>query len=155
MEQKLFRSRRHRVISGVCGGLGRYFSVDPIVFRFAFIAMLMAGGSSIIVYLILLIIIPKEPLPAFASQTGSQNNASNTPEGNTAFDNFQSQDLESSPADSTSIVFGLLLISGGALLLLHNLVPLFNIQKLWPASLVIIGLGLIFKKSHDNNNTKA
>jgi phage shock protein C len=54
--------------------------------------------------------------------------------------------------DSTSLVFGLLLISGGVLLLLNNLVPYLKMQKLWPVILIMIGLGLLFNKKKDKNN---
>jgi phage shock protein C len=54
--------------------------------------------------------------------------------------------------DSTSLVFGLLLISGGVLLLLNNLIPYLKIQKLWPVILIMIGLGLLFNKKKNKNN---
>lgn len=136
MGNKLFRCRYNAVISGVCGGLGKYFGIDALIFRFAFVALLLAGGSSIIIYLILLVVIPKEPLLQESAGTGSS-----------SFNTFQQEDLAAEETDnSNKTIFGLLLISGGALMLLNNLVPLFNLKKLWPAILVIIGLGLLFQK---------
>ena len=147
MNKKLQRSRNHRIMSGVCGGLGEYFDIDPIIFRFGFVALLLAGGSSIIIYLILLIVVPKEPLVINANY--NENSASSG-----TFDNFQQQDLgKTDDADNSNrTIFGLILICGGAFLLLNNLVKAFNIEKLWPAILVIIGLGLLFQKPKKDNN---
>jgi phage shock protein C len=137
MSKKLTRSRSRRILGGVCGGLGEYFDVDAIIFRFAFFALLMAGGSSIIIYLILMIVIPNEPS---LSQTQAQANAglSVVPQGEA--DN------------STRLVIGLLLITAGVFILLNNLVPYFRLEKLWPAILVIIGLGLLFQRKNKSEN---
>ena len=145
MIKKFQRTRNEKVISGVCGGLGNYFEVDPIIFRFAFIALLLAGGSSIFIYIILIIVIPKEP---YIIQTQGTANDS-------TFDNFQQQDLAGKETENGNrTVFGLLLISGGALMLLYNIMPYFKLEKLWPVILVIIGLGLLFqKKNKDTNQT--
>lgn len=146
MNDKLYRSRDNKVISGVCSGLGNYFGVDPLIFRMGFVALLLAGGSSIIIYLLLLIIIPKEPIT-----TTPNLNTSDPSSG--GFEQFQQEDL---PADetmnSTKTIFGLLFISGGALMLLNNLVPSINLKKLWPAVLIIIGLGLLMQKNKKEDN---
>jgi len=36
---RLVRSRRGRLIGGVCSGLGAHFGVDPILFRIAFVGL--------------------------------------------------------------------------------------------------------------------
>ncbi|MDI1235482.1 MAG: PspC domain-containing protein [bacterium] len=147
MNKKLYRSRIHRVISGVCGGLGEYFNIDPIVFRFVFIALLLAGGSSFFIYLIFLVVIPKVPFEFDTRESHSEQTRENS------FDAFQQADLASNGTDDTNrTIFGLILISGGALLLLNNLVKAFNIEKLWPVVLVIIGLGLLFQKNKKNKD---
>ena len=139
MNKKLLRSRDSKLIGGVCGGLGNYFDVDPIIFRFAFVALLLAGGGGLVIYIILLVTMPKEPIMVFKQ-------SENQPIAN-SFEAFQQQDLAKEEIESSSkTLFGLLLITAGALLLLHNLVPLFKLGKLWPAILVIAGLGLIFQK---------
>jgi phage shock protein C len=70
------------------------------------------------------------------------------------FDNFQQHDLPITDTEnSNKTIFGLLLISAGALMLLNNLVPMINLKKMWPAILIIIGLGLIFQKSKKENKS--
>jgi phage shock protein C len=56
--KKLYRSKTDRVIFGVCGGLGEYFEVDSLILRILFILLTFTGGSGIIIYIILAIIIP-------------------------------------------------------------------------------------------------
>lgn len=57
----LRRSRRRRIIAGVCGGLGEFFGISPNWFRLAFLIALIPGGvPGIGAYLLLWIIIPKE-----------------------------------------------------------------------------------------------
>jgi phage shock protein PspC (stress-responsive transcriptional regulator) len=48
----LTRSTDDQVLAGLCGGLGRYFGLDPMVFRIAFVVLTMVGGSGILLYLL-------------------------------------------------------------------------------------------------------
>lgn len=59
--KRLYRSRSDRMISGVCGGLGEYLKVDPTLIRLAFVALALAAGPGIPLYVILWLIIPQEP----------------------------------------------------------------------------------------------
>ena len=54
-------SREDRVIGGVCGGLGRYFNVDPILFRIGGGGADFVGGAGLLLYLAGLLLIPSEP----------------------------------------------------------------------------------------------
>jgi phage shock protein PspC (stress-responsive transcriptional regulator) len=65
--RRLLRSRSNRVIGGVCGGLGRYFNVDPILFRIGAIALALVGGAGVLLYLAALVLIPNES-PGAAEQ---------------------------------------------------------------------------------------
>jgi phage shock protein C len=55
----LRRSKHDRVIAGVAGGLGRYLDVDPVLFRIAFILLLVPGGIGLIIYIISWIAMPE------------------------------------------------------------------------------------------------
>ena len=59
--KKLYRSRKQRLIAGVCGGLAEYFDMDPTWMRLIFIVLLLAFGSTLIVYLIMWLIVPDAP----------------------------------------------------------------------------------------------
>lgn len=57
----LRRSRRDRVLAGVCGGLGEFFGIAAIWFRLAFLIALLPGGiPGILAYVICWIVIPSE-----------------------------------------------------------------------------------------------
>jgi phage shock protein C len=63
MQKKLYRAQNDRMISGVCGGIGEYFDLDPTLVRLAFVllAMFTAGWGMAFAYLVLAIIIPEGP----------------------------------------------------------------------------------------------
>lgn len=56
------RSRTNRSIAGVCGGLAEYFDIDATAIRLATLLLILFGGLSIWVYIILWIVIPEEPI---------------------------------------------------------------------------------------------
>jgi phage shock protein PspC (stress-responsive transcriptional regulator) len=58
--RRLVRPREGRVLGGVCAGLGRYFDVDPIIFRIGAIVLVLLGGSGLLAYLAALLLIPSE-----------------------------------------------------------------------------------------------
>jgi len=57
----LRRSRRNRIIFGVCGGLANFFGISAFWFRLAFLIALIPGGvPGLLVYLLLFLIVPSE-----------------------------------------------------------------------------------------------
>ena len=58
--QRLVRSRSERVVAGVCGGIGRYLGVDPVLVRIAFIVLALANGLGVIAYVVAWVAIPEE-----------------------------------------------------------------------------------------------
>jgi phage shock protein PspC (stress-responsive transcriptional regulator) len=56
---RMYRDPDHRVIGGVCSGMGAYWDIDPVIVRVIFIALILAGGIGAMVYLILYIVIPE------------------------------------------------------------------------------------------------
>jgi phage shock protein PspC (stress-responsive transcriptional regulator) len=59
-ERKLVRPTEGRVIAGVAAGLARYFGISPIVYRVAFAALVLLGGSGVILYAAAWLVIPDE-----------------------------------------------------------------------------------------------
>ncbi len=60
----LYRSREQRMISGVCGGIGAYFNVDPTIIRLAWVLLsffFSLGIGGLLAYIICAVIIPEEP----------------------------------------------------------------------------------------------
>ena len=64
--KKLHRSRRDRKLAGVCAGLGVYWGIDPTLVRIAFVlgALLWWIAPVVLLYLILMVFVPLEPLPS-------------------------------------------------------------------------------------------
>ena len=58
--RRLVRTNEGRWLGGVAAGLGRYFDVNPLVYRIAFAALAFAGGTGLLLYLAAWIVIPAE-----------------------------------------------------------------------------------------------
>jgi len=61
MAKKFYRSRKNRVIAGICGGLAEYFDIDPIIIRLITLILVLSAGAGLIAYIIAWIVVPKEP----------------------------------------------------------------------------------------------
>ena len=59
--KRLYRSRKERMLGGVCGGIAEYFDVDPTLVRLAWVLFTFAGGAGIVAYIIAWIIVPEAP----------------------------------------------------------------------------------------------
>ena len=116
---RLRRSQSDKVIAGVGGGLGRYFGVDPVWFRLAFVILAIGGGSGLLLYLIGWLAIPTES----GDMTRTTVMARHGTQG--------------------SLWAGLILVGVGLVFLANTLVPWFN-RFMWPAAVVAAGLGLIY-----------
>jgi len=66
MEKKLTRSREQRVLAGVMGGLGEFFSVDPVLLRLGYLILTVFTGfiPGIVGYALAIVIVPEAPLAA-------------------------------------------------------------------------------------------
>lgn len=127
MERRLYKSRTNRQISGVCGGIGEYFNIDPVIIRLLVVVFTLAGGAGLIAYIIAAIIIPE-------------------PEGGTSTEVME--DEEESPthpsksSGSGSKVLGIILIVLAALIGVRTLTPW--IPGEWIIIAIFLGLGLFF-----------
>ena len=59
-DKKLYRSEKNKVIGGVCGGLGEYLGIDPVILRIIAVVLIFAHGAGLILYLIAWICMPKQ-----------------------------------------------------------------------------------------------
>ncbi|MFT4105803.1 MAG: PspC domain-containing protein [Lacrimispora sp.] len=74
--KRLYRSVKNKVISGVCGGIGEYFQVDPVIIRLIWVLLMLFQpwrslfhsfmgfslvGGSLVLYIIAAVIIPRNP----------------------------------------------------------------------------------------------
>jgi phage shock protein PspC (stress-responsive transcriptional regulator) len=67
MVKRLERSSDDKWIAGVCGGLGRYFDLNPAVFRLGLVVLTLLGGAGILVYLAAVLVVPAENKQSIAA----------------------------------------------------------------------------------------
>lgn len=153
---QLTRSRDDRVIAGVCGGLGRYFGLDPVLLRVAAVILVLFGGTGLLAYLILWIVIPEETVASThaAREAASASTSPPTaPAGSTGASVPTSAAVPVSPRAATggrsdargAMVFGVILIGIGALLLLDRLLPGLSWRYTGPLLLIVIGVFVLAK----------
>ena len=61
MDKRLYRSRSDRKIAGVCGGIAEHFGWDPTLVRLGWVLLTLMGGSGVLIYLILWLVMPESP----------------------------------------------------------------------------------------------
>ena len=62
MTKRLYRSNKDKMIAGVCGGIAEYFNIDPVIVRvIAFILLIPGGLPGFLPYVVMWVIVPKNP----------------------------------------------------------------------------------------------
>ena len=144
-EARLMKSDEDKMISGVCGGIAAYLGVDSVFVRLAFILLALASGVGFLLYLILMIIMPRE------------NNLTNTP-SNVAQENIGQigNDVSSGfkrvrqHRQGPVIAAGLLILLGVYLLLGNfGLLGWLSGGVLWSLLLIGAGIYLIARRGRD------
>ncbi len=152
--KRLYRSRKNRMLGGVCGGIAEYFEIDPVIVRLIAVALFFVGGSAVLAYIIALIVIPYEPWEAASGKekeaAPSATNLSTT--AATVPTPAGSAPPPSSSSEAVPLFLGIVLIIIGAVFLMHNL-PIFSPfyywarhyvrHFFWPSILIVFGVFLI------------
>lgn len=60
--KRLWRSRENKVLGGVCGGISEYFDIDPNVVRLLTALLVIPGGMSLWVYIVMWAVLPLRPI---------------------------------------------------------------------------------------------
>jgi phage shock protein PspC (stress-responsive transcriptional regulator) len=150
--KKLYRSSKDKIIFGVCGGLGEYFDISPIIVRALFVLFTLMGGGSVILYIILVFVIPSDN-PAINSRQEFKDLADTL--GAKAQEIASEFKSEKTQSGSSRHFFGLLIILVGAFFLLRELLPWpmyhyfpwFRWDIFWPSLIILVGLYIILKKT--------
>ncbi len=58
-KKTLRRSRREKILAGVCGGVADYFSVDPVLVRLLWAAFALLEGAGVLLYIVAWIVMPE------------------------------------------------------------------------------------------------
>lgn len=155
MNTKLCRSAKDKVIAGVCGGLGEYLRVDPVVFRILFV---LAGinGVGLAVYIILWLLIPMEQVAYPSQQQMMRQNVEEMGRrarelGQDFRGAVRGTSTTSLASDKRTLVVGAVLVAVGVLFLLDNLGLLwwFKLASLWPLLLIALGSIILLNNLKD------
>lgn len=146
--KRLYRSAKSKVFGGVAGGIAEYFDIDPIIIRLLFVIIFFAGGGGAVVYLILWIALPLEPLTMYNMNMGSAPyaDAGNPGTAETGEGNPGSAEPFKMPVKNenrNALIGGIVLISLGLIFLANRFIPNVNFHDLWPLVLVVLGGVLI------------
>jgi len=57
--KRLYRSNSEKIVAGVCGGVGEYFDIDPVIVRLVWVVFTLVGGAGFLAYIIAWFIIPQ------------------------------------------------------------------------------------------------
>jgi len=60
-ESKIYRSRKDKLVGGVCGGVAKYFDIDPTIVRLVAVLLFFAEGIGLLLYLVSWVVIPERP----------------------------------------------------------------------------------------------
>ena len=137
--KKLYKSRRDKMIDGVCAGLAEYFGVNTALVRILFVVFGFFGGSGIIAYITAMILVPANPEHASVTHLTDE----------------QENELKEQKNINHNIFWGIVLILVGGVMFLDEL-DLFEFRWFWhhfpwdflfPAMLILAGLILIISRS--------
>ncbi len=59
MERRIYLSDTNKKIGGVCGGLGEYFRIDPVIIRILWFLSIFLDGVGLLAYIIAWVVIPR------------------------------------------------------------------------------------------------
>jgi len=149
MNKRMYKSRKNRMIAGVAGGIAEYIDVDPTLIRLAFVLLVFAGASGIIIYIVLAIILPEQEsiVPPASSSGTPPADIAGQPAPEVAPDFSPRRYSES--RNKGAQVIGLGIIALGILFLLINFGVFSWLEwgVIWPVVLIAIGLLLILGRA--------
>ena len=167
MTKRLYRSSTDVVLGGVCGGLGDYVGIDPVLIRLLFVFLAVVNGFGVMLYLILWIILPeKERIGESPEDVIRENIGSLRDKAERLGDEIRSSVAGAHvnlPVDGTdqreiysrrTSAAGALLAGIGILILLRNLGLFwwFDLRMMWPLLIAGLGVYLLVKALREGHN---
>ncbi len=150
--KRLYKSRKEKVIDGVCGGVAEYFDTDPVLVRILFVLFTFVGGSGVIAYIVGMIIMPTRPAGVEEDEKIEKKKAEKT---TAKPEKIIEQPVKTSSPGSGALFIGVLLIVLGGIFLIDNFPvlefhPFYWLRRhFWeyfiPGILIISGLILLVK----------
>ena len=144
MRDKLYRSRRLRVLGGIAGGLAQYFNLDPTLVCVLFVVVTILHGFGILLYIILWIVVPEEPFEIAYQVKPDDQTATDGQSAQTGSMNFDGSQSLPQKQSSGRIVVGIVLIVIGLIFFADRIIPSFDLRDVLPIAFVLIGGSLIW-----------
>jgi phage shock protein PspC (stress-responsive transcriptional regulator) len=149
INKKLYRSREDYIVAGVAGGLAQYLEIDPTIVRLVFVALALGGGSGVLIYIVLALVIPREPgEPKQISRSAKirETAADVGQRTKTLVEEFKEDKEIAREGGRAGSALGISLIILGGLLLVNKLIPIqLAGDWFWPVVLVGLGTYLLVK----------
>ncbi|HEY7590442.1 MAG TPA: PspC domain-containing protein [Candidatus Limnocylindrales bacterium] len=153
-EQRLYRSRRDRMIGGVAGGIAEYARIDPTLVRIGWVILaLLTQGAAVLVYILLLFVVPEGEGVVAASSVatadgteagaGAAGVADVSPAADSRPVATQSRPSSTDDGRTAGLVFGAVLVVVGAWFLLRQYLPAIDWSLSWPVIAIIGGIVLL------------
>lgn len=143
MEKRLYRSRKKKVIAGLCGGLGEYLDIDPVILRIIFVLITIFHGIGVLVYIIMWIIVQEEPYDKSFTEEKKEPNPENETKSESTFTENTAQVKETKNSSNGRIVIGVLFIIIGLVFLSEKFFPFFDFEFVFALGLIGFGIALI------------
>lgn len=167
MRDRLYRSREERVLFGVAGGIAEWLDIDPAIVRIVFALLVLSLGAGILLYLVMALVIPEEPLgtpapgpSAPGTPTPGVTADPATPSGGSWTDARAERRAARRAARGDRdgrgvVIFGAILVIVGAWFLLRRYLPFLDGEVLGPVLLIAIGAVLLFGAMNRGGTPKA
>jgi phage shock protein PspC (stress-responsive transcriptional regulator) len=142
---RLYRSEKNKMIAGVAGGIGEFFGVDPSLIRLLFVIITLLGGSGILLYIVLWIILPTES--DVKKGTTEEHIKANVEEIRNKAEKFASGVRDTRGSSDNRAWWGLIIVIIGAFFLFSNLgfLGFLDWGRFWPLILIVFGIFLLTK----------
>jgi phage shock protein C len=141
--KKLYRSRREKVIAGVCGGVAEYFNIDPVWVRIGWVLSVFVKGLGLVAYLLCWVLIPERE-SALSSQEEASSDAGQAEAGG---ESAEGQGAASrSSGMQPRVVMGIVLIVLGCIFAVTAFVPFINDRVFWAFVCIALGLALLARR---------
>lgn len=152
MSKKLYRSSKDKMIGGVAAGLAEYFDIDPTLTRVIFVITLFLGGTGILAYILLWIIVPEQPI-VFNNQKNQEQNQSTAEQKETSQSSFNTETYVASinkQKENRRVFAGIILVVLGFIFLADNFIPQIRFGDFWPFILIAVGVAVLLNARKRN-----
>lgn len=148
-DRKIFRSIDDYMIAGVCGGLADYFKIDSSLVRIIFVLLALSGGSGVLVYLILWLVVPKEK--------GTEKEINREEKMEEFIEDVKGRaksmakeikiDTKIKKTGKNINILGIVLIMVGLAAIWNQIFPMrIEWNFFWPGLLIFVGILILFKR---------